>query len=227
MGRARRERVVALTQTRKKLVGREDKQRVLEDVRGAVDKFGSIYVISTPGMRNTILKKLRADWRDSRFYMGRNKIMQVALGRDEAEEYAENLRQVASQLSGNVGLLFTNRKHDEVVKFFGGFEADDVARSGFVATEAVELAEGELEMFEASQEPNLRLLGLPVVLKKGKVWLSRDFTVCEDKEILTPEKAKILEYLGIRMAKFRVILRSYYRKKDGYFERLRGDERME
>lgn len=220
MGKARRERVVALTQTRKKLVGRESKQVVLEDLRGAVDKYKSIYVISTPGMRNVILKQLRAEWRDSRFFMGRNKIMQVALGRDEAEEYADGLRQVAKQLSGNVGLLFTNRKHKEVVSFFEGFEADDFARSGFVATEAVELAEGELEMFETSQEQNLRLLGLPVVLKKGKVCLSRDFTVCEMGETLTPERAKILEFLGIRMAKFRVILRCYYCKKDGHFEAL-------
>ncbi|CDF37135.1 putative 60S acidic ribosomal protein P0 [Chondrus crispus] len=171
-------------------------------------------------MRNTILKKLRTEWRDSRFFMGRNKIMQVALGRDEAEEYADGLRQVATQLTGNVGLLFTNRKHKEVVSFFRKFEADDYARSGFEATEKVELAKGELEMFETSQEHSLRLLGMPIVLKKGKVCLSRDFTVCEGGETLTPEKAKILEFLGVRMAKFRVVLRCYYRKKDGHFKLL-------
>lgn len=220
MGKARRERVVALTQTRKKLVGRVSKQAVVDDLRGAVDNYGAIYVISMPNMRNTLLKDLRTKWRDSRFFMGRKKIVQVALGRNEAEEYADGLRRVAKQLTGNVGILFTNRDHKDVMTFFEGFEKDDFARSGFVAPEAVKLAEGELEMFETSQENNLRLVGLPVVLKKGKVHLSRDFTVCEAGETLTPEKAKILEFLGLRMAKFRVNLRCYYRKKDGHFEVL-------
>lgn len=225
MGKRGRERVVTLTQTTKKLVGREAKQKVLEDLREATDKYDAIYVLSTGNMRNALLKELRATWRDSRLFFGRNKIAQVAFGRDDAEEYAQGLQQVARQLKGNVGLLFTNRPHDRVVHFFNEYEKADFARSGFVATEAVELVEGEMDMFEGSQEHNLRLVGLPVCLKRGKVWLARDFTVCESGETLTPEKAKILEFLGIRQALFRVELRCHYRKSDGHFELLGDDQR--
>lgn len=50
------------------------------------------------------------------------------------------------------------------------------------------------------------------------MYVSRDFTACKDWEMLAPEKANILEVLGIRMARFRITLRCYYCKKDGHFE---------
>ncbi len=84
----------------------------------------------------------------------------------------------------------------------------------------VVLSQGELEMFAPSQEHNLRLLELPVALQKGKVVLTQDFTVCEEGETLTPERAKILEYLGYKMAKFSLTLVSHYNKEDGFKQLL-------
>lgn len=227
MGRSRRERAVTLTKTRKHLVGRDSKQEVVEDLRSAVDKYASIYVFRTENMRNTLLKELRSTWADSRFFFGRKKVAQVALGRTEAEEHAEGLRQVSEQLAGNVGLLLTNRAHADVVKFFSEYERADVARGGFEATEAVELAEGELDMFESAQVAALRALGMPVALRKGRVCLERPLTVCEAGQRLTPEQAKMLELLGVRMATFRVVLLSYYRKEGGLFEMLSVDAERE
>lgn len=221
MGRSRRERVVSLTQTRKHLVGREAKQEVLQDLRSAIDKYENIYVFTTENMRNTLLKQLRTTWSDSRFFFGRKKIAQVALGRTEAEEYLSGLRQVSKELRGNVGLLFTNRTHEKVRDYFAQFSEADFARAGFVATERVQIAKGELEGFAGSQVENLREVGLPVGLRKGAVWMEREFTICEPGEVLTPERAKCLEFIGVRMAKFRVGLVCYFRKKDGYFERMR------
>ena len=36
-----------------------------------------------------------ADSNDSRFFMGKNKVMQIALGRTPEEEYKDNLRRVS------------------------------------------------------------------------------------------------------------------------------------
>ncbi len=141
MGRSKRERVVALTKTRKSLVGRDEKQKLLVKIRQHVDDYKNIYLFKTTNMRNTLLKQLREQWRDSRFFLGRNRIAQVAFGRSEAEEYAEGLAKLSESLKGNVGLLFTNRAHDEVTSFFATYEQADIARSGFVATETVKLAE--------------------------------------------------------------------------------------
>lgn len=216
MGRSKRERVVALTKTRKSLVGRESKQQLLSKIRSHVDDYASIYLFRAANMRNTPLKALREDWRDSRFFLGRNRIAQVALGRTESEEYLDGLAAVSAQLKGDVGLLFTNRPHAEVAAFFKKYEVADVARAGFKATDRVCLPAGELEMFVPSQEANLRLLELPVALRRGKVVLNEEFVVCEEGEILTPERAKILEYLGYKMATFSIALLAHYHKEDGF-----------
>ena len=49
--------------------------------------------------------------------MGKNRVMSLALGRDEASEYNENLHKVSRLLRNQCGLLFTNQKKDSVMDF--------------------------------------------------------------------------------------------------------------
>ncbi len=46
-------------------------------------------------MRNNRLKEIRTLWNDSRFFYGKNKVMQLALGKTDADEYRNGLHQVA------------------------------------------------------------------------------------------------------------------------------------
>lgn len=211
---------MALTQTRKHMIGHDKKQKIVQTIREYIDKYAHMYVFSTDNMRNALLKDLRAAWSDSQFFFGRKRIMQIALGRTVEEEYLDHLHKVSDKLQGDVGLLFTNRDHTDVVKFFEGYSQDEFARSGFVATERVELKKGRLEHFEPNQVQNLRLVGLPVDVKRGVVTLIKDLIVCDVDEVLTPEKAKVLEFLGIRMAKFRLVLSCHYCKEGNTFEQL-------
>lgn len=220
MGRSRKERVVALTKTPKRFLGRDKKQQVVEEIRNCIDGYENVYVFSTENMRNSLLKKLRAEWRDSRFFFGRKRLMQVALGRTAEEEYVDGVGAVSGQLEGNVGLLMTNREHESVVKFFGNYCESEFARSGFKATARMEVKEGELEMFEVNQVTKLQQLGLPVEARKGKVWVRHDMTVCDVGETLTPEAAKVVELLGTRMAQFRVRLQCHFSKKQGSCQSL-------
>jgi mRNA turnover protein 4 len=226
MGRSRRQKVVALTSTRKRVIGRDAKQSLLSDIRTLVDDYENIYVFSTENMRNVKLKELRVGWKDSRFYFGRKRIAQVAFGRTKDAEHADGLHALSKRLVGNVGLLFTNRNDTEVRNFFEGYAEADFARSGFVATEAVQVDAGPLEMFEASQETQLRALGLDVTLVRGVVTLRHAFSVCEVGDVLTPERAKLLEFFGIRMAQFRLVLLCHYNKTAGFTE-LVDDEDLE
>lgn len=220
MGRAKRDRVVDLTITKKRVVGRDAKQKLITEIRDFIDKYENIYIFNTRNMRNVKLKELREEWKDSRFFFGRKKIAQVAFGRNSQEEYADGLQRIAEHLHGNVGILFTNREDKKVQKFFKKYSESDYARSGFVATQDVVLKEGPQEMFVSSQEPTLRSLHLPVTLKKGVVTLLDDYSVCKKGDVLTPENAKICELLGIKMADFRVELECRWSKSKG-FEKLK------
>jgi mRNA turnover protein 4 len=216
MGRSRREKAVALTATRKRVVGRDAKQTLLNEMRGLVDGYRNIYVFSTENMRNVKLKGLRSEWKDSRFFFGRKRIAQVAFGRTEGEEHAEGLHAMARRLVGNVGLLFTNREDAGVREYFEQYKAADFARSGFRATETVELTAGPLDMFVPEFEPRLRALGLNVTLARSVVTLREDYRICEAGDVLTPERAKLLEFLGMRMAEFRLTLLCHYGKDAGF-----------
>ena len=64
-------------------------------MRDCCDKYAHIFVYDVANMRNSRLKELRTLWEDSRFFYGKNRVMQLALGQTEAEEYRDGLWNVA------------------------------------------------------------------------------------------------------------------------------------
>uniref|UniRef100_A0A2P2KT72 Uncharacterized protein MANES_07G013300 n=1 Tax=Rhizophora mucronata TaxID=61149 RepID=A0A2P2KT72_RHIMU len=84
----------------------------------------------------------------------------------------------------------------------------------------VELKEGPLEQFTHEMEPFLRKQAMPVRLNKGFVELVSDFVVCEEGKPLSPEAARILRLLGIKMATFRLHLICRWSPED--FELYQG-----
>ena len=74
----------------------------MDKIRESVDKYPNLFVFSVDNMRNLHFKQLREMWKDhSCFFMGKNRVMALALGRDEAEEYAD-------KVSASNVLLITN-----------------------------------------------------------------------------------------------------------------------
>ncbi|RVW30515.1 mRNA turnover protein 4-like [Vitis vinifera] len=118
----------------------------------------------------------------------------------------QDFRKVSKLLHGDTGLFFTNLPKEEVQRLFNEYEEYDFARTGSTAVEKVELKEGPLDQFTHEMEPFLRKQGMPVRLNKGVVELVSDFVVCEEGTPLSPESARILRLLGIKMATFRLHL---------------------
>lgn len=50
----------------------------------------------------------------ARFFLGKNKVLAIALGRTAEEEYKDNLHLVAKQLVGDIGMLVTSEPRDVV-----------------------------------------------------------------------------------------------------------------
>lgn len=175
-------------------------------------------------MRNNLLKELRSEWKhNSRFIFGKNRIMQLALGRSEDDETEAGLHKVSARLHGQCGLLFTDKSKAEVLEWAESYEAMEYARSGFVATETVVLPEGPMEEFSHAIEPHLRSLGLPTKLQKGIIHLYKEHQVCEEGKVLTPEQARILKLVAKPMATFTLLIKATWSKADG-FESIVDDE---
>lgn len=228
MPKSRRVKQVVLTQTSKKT--KEHKSAVIEDVRNAVDKHDTLYLFSYENMRSNKFKNIRMHFREpdmegkpSRIFMGKNKILQIALGKSPEEEYSENLWRVAKLTSGSVGLLFTSRPTTEVEEYFRDFQEDDFARAGFESPRKVSVSNEMVSSHPVSMMEQFRKLGLPVEVNNGKVVLIgevKEHTVCKKGEILSAEQCKVLLHFGIQLSEFRVELVCRWSANDGKFKSL-------
>ena len=114
------------------------------------------------------------------------------------------------ELHGNRGLLFTNTSCTDVAEWFTSYCEEDYARSGCAATQDVILEEGmavqytlifniyvtllsgPLEQFPHYLEPQLRALGLPTSMERGRVMLVKEHAVCHARDTLTPEQSRLI-----------------------------------
>ncbi|KMZ59837.1 mRNA turnover protein 4 [Zostera marina] len=205
MPKSKRNNIVTLSKTKKK--GREHKEQVVNGIRQALDEYSSVYVFSFENMRNSKFKEFREKLKSSsRLFLGSNNVMKVALGRSHSDEAKPGIHKLSKILGGHSGLFFTNLATSDVRRLFDEYEELDFARTGTAATEKVELMEGPLEQFTHEMEPFLRKQGIPVRLNKGVIELVSDFVVCKEGEPLSPESARILRLLGMKMASFRLHL---------------------
>jgi mRNA turnover protein 4 len=116
MPKSKRNKIYNINVTRAK--GLCGKKKVASSLAECVGKFSSIHIFKVENYRSSFFKRMKRIWNDSRFFMGKNKVMARALGRNIEEELEENLHKVSGSLHGEVGLLFTNRTLEEVKEFF-------------------------------------------------------------------------------------------------------------
>ncbi|XP_077268057.1 ribosomal protein LP0-like [Temnothorax americanus] len=230
MPKSKRDKKISLTKTDRK--GLVLKQRMMEDVKKCVDEYRHIFLISVQNTRNTKLLELRAEWKDSKLFFGKLRIIALGLGKSKETEIAEGIHKLANAMknhstSGQCGLLFTNRPKKQVIEWAEEYEEMEYARSGFVTPETVELPEGPLTQFQHSMEPQLRQLGMPTSLQKGVVTLIKPFKVCQMGDTLTPEQAQILKLLDKPLAVFKLILLGVYTKKHGFKKLMVPDDTKE
>jgi mRNA turnover protein 4 len=220
---------VALTKTTKRAT-REHKTSFIQEVRDAVDKHEQVFLFSYENMRSNKFKDIRMHFRPtsesmdmpSRIFLGKNKLLQIALGRTPEEEYSDNLRHVSKEICTSVGLLFTSRPRSEVEEFFKDFSQPDFARAGFVSPREVVITNEDLFNHPVTMiDQQFRKQGLPVKIDNGKIVLldgMKEYRVCKKGETLSPEKCKALVHFGVKLSEFRVKL--VCRWSGGEFEKL-------
>ena len=214
MPKSKRAQVVHLTKAK------QDRRALKRDLAAlvceSVDRYASVYVVSFADMRNVHLKGLRAQWADSRFLLGKNKVIALALtGGEGSAPYRAGLDALAGDLVGNVGLLFTSRAASAVADFFARYSEPDFARAGFVPDRTLTLPAGRLEFLPHTMADELRKMGVNVRLDKGVVVIVEETALCSEGVPITPEQGRLLQLFGHRLAAFRVTLVSMWRRAAG------------
>ena len=210
---------VPLTKTKTRST-RDHKAEYIREIRDAVDNHEHVYLFSYENMRSSKFKDIRMHFRQkagedgmdmpSKIMLGKNKLLQIALGKSSEDEYADNLRHVAKEITESVGLLFTSRPPSEVEEYFAEFVEPDYARAGFVSPRDVFITNEMLFNHPVSMvEQQFRKQGLPVAIDNGKIVLLdglTEYRLCKAGETLSPDKCKALTHFGVMLSEFRVNL---------------------
>jgi mRNA turnover protein 4 len=103
------------------------------------------------------------------------------------------------------------------IRYFKDFRFPDYAKAGSIADRDVVLSPGPLA-FPTPMLDQLRQLGLVVEIDNGQVMLRNRFVAASEGEPLTPEQAKLLVHLDIKMAEFSIQMLCHW--NGGNFEEL-------
>jgi len=222
MPKSKRQKLVSLTKVAKKT--KEQKGVQITELRTNVEKWKYCWLFEVGNMRNAHLKTIRNLWKDSaRLFFSRGAVMAKALGTTPGEEHRPGLAKLATQIKGQVGLLFTDTEPQEVIEWFKDFRQADFARTGNRATRTVILPAGPImrhhsdppEPFPHNEEPQLRKLGLTTTMKKGVPTLDSPHKLCEKGKVLTGEQAQLLKLIGEKMVEFKVGLKARWDAESG------------
>jgi mRNA turnover protein 4 len=88
MPESKRNKLVSLTQVKPKT--RDHKEFVVKKVHNFMETFKYLYVLTFENMSTNNFKTLRESVTDSKFLMGKNKVIGIALGVTEENTYKPN-----------------------------------------------------------------------------------------------------------------------------------------
>ncbi|KAI9718032.1 MAG: hypothetical protein M1812_004290 [Candelaria pacifica] len=220
MPKSKRAKVVHLSKTEKK--GKELTYKLFANIRECLDKYQYCYVFSVENMRNTYLKEVRTEFTDSRLFFGKTKVMAKALGASPEDEYQPALSQLSKYLTGNVGLFFTSQSPTTTISYFSAYTKTDFARAGIPASRTFtvpagtvhsrggEIAQEEDVPLAHSLEQNVRKMGMPTSLVKGRVMLDQPYSVCKEGDVLNSHQTALLKLFGVATAEFKIQMTAYW-----------------
>lgn len=155
-------------------------------------------------------------------FFAKTKMMVRALGQTPEEAVVPGIENLTPYLAGTAGILLTNRDPSSILSFFETFAPVDFARAGVPASRdftipagVVYATAGEVPKesdvpLEHSIEPELRRLGVPTRMVKGKVVLGEEsgegegYRVCKEGEVLDSRQTRLLKMFGLCLSEFRV-----------------------
>ena len=224
MPKSKRSRVVPLSKVTKKGPG-EKKERQVKNIHKYLKQYKYCYAFTYKNMTNLAMNALKEYYKDSIFMIGKNHVMQVALGKTEEEEKKEGSSKLNKYLKGNCGLLFTDKEPDDIILYFQQYSSPYFGNVGSISKQTLILKRGfdeHLAEFPSSMESQFRQLGMNIKVDDGKFCLLDDYAVCREGKPLTPEQCKMCKHLNIYLDEFKIYIQAYL-GNNGLFKEVKDN----
>ncbi|CAD8175226.1 unnamed protein product [Paramecium octaurelia] len=216
----KRKKTQVLTKTKKKTP--EKKELLVKKLKQSLKKYQRAIVFQYKNLSTNPLKEIQQAWKsDSKLFIGKNKVMQVGLGKGEEQSATKNSYLLSPFLKGETGLLLTNKTLQEIQDYCDTYKIPEFARAGHISDQTIVLKEGidTLKGFAHSIEPYLRKLGLNTQLINQQIVLNEKFILAQEGKPLTVEQTKILRLMNQKLA-YLEIAPLCVLEKNGTFKKL-------
>lgn len=193
---------MSLTKTKKK-VPNQKRSAYVDSLRSYIETRSSVFAVSIGDRtRPTQFKALRkALPLGSRLFMGKKSLMCVALGTRAEEEVRPDLHKMSAMVQGGMALIVTDESRETIKSILQSVHTAEFATADFEATTSLILERGPLDTakFPPSMLDTLRKLGMPVEHRDSRLELIEDFRAASVGVKLSPEQARLLKHLDIKM----------------------------
>ncbi|CAD2109046.1 ribosome biogenesis protein MRT4, putative [Plasmodium vinckei] len=213
MPKSKRNITISLTKVKKKLNKKELKdQKFSELKKHASIQNIYIYALDVRTHSNNNLKKVIDHFKPSggKFFIGKNKLMKLALGDDEKHEIKPNVSKIAELLVGNRILLITKDEPLKVIKFFNEFQPEEYIIHGNISKEDITLKCGDVLNVPVSMQKDLQKLKVNFDIVDQKIIIKEDKVLAEKDKLVSLENAKLLRMLNMKIGKFDISVLAYW-----------------
>ena len=115
MPKSKRNKVIPLSKVSKK--GPSDRKvKLVARIHKLLKDYKYCYAFTYKNMTHMGMDALKGYFNDSIFIVGKNKVIQVALGKPDDKEPKENSSKLSEFLKGNCGLFFSNKEPDDIIE---------------------------------------------------------------------------------------------------------------
>ena len=212
MPKSKRNKVIPLSKVTKKTGITDKKEKLVNRVHKYLKQYKYCYAFTYKNMTNLSMNSLKDYFKDSIFMIGKNKVIQVALGRDETEEKKEGSSKLNKFLKGNCGLFFSDKDPDDIIEYFKNYSCPYFGNTGSISNQTLILKRGfdeHLNDFPSTMESQFRQLGMSVKVDNGKFCLLDDYIVCQKDKPLTADQSKMCKHLNIYLDEFKIYIKAY------------------
>ncbi|GAW81582.1 ribosome biogenesis protein MRT4 [Plasmodium gonderi] len=212
MPKSKRNITISLTKVKKKLNKKELKEQKLSELKKFIEIPNIfIYVLDIRTCSNNNLKQAIEYFKpDGKFFIGKNKLMKVALGKNEKSEFKPNVFKVAELLVGNRILLITKDAPLKVLKFFNEFQPEEYIKPGNICTQDVTLKCGDVLDVPVSMQKDLQKRKLNFDIIDQKIILREDKILAEKDKLMSVENSKLLRMLNMKISHFDITVLGYW-----------------
>jgi mRNA turnover protein 4 len=92
------------------------KAQIVDNIENYLNTYEYCYAFQYKNMTTMPMQEIRNYWNTSKFMIGKNKVLQMGLGKTEEDELKTNSFKLSRHLNGNCGLMFSNENPERVVE---------------------------------------------------------------------------------------------------------------